>query len=49
LLHTEAARGEANSNVMHADAEQMATWDAMHRVPKELQERIAVEAHLIIL
>jgi hypothetical protein len=27
----------------------MALWDALARVPKELQERIAVEAHLIIL
>jgi hypothetical protein len=49
LLYREAAVGEGNSKVTQADAERMATWDAMARVPKELQERIAVEAHLIIL
>jgi hypothetical protein len=56
LHHREAAGkrqrtsgGEGDSEVTHADAEQMATWEAMARVPKELRERIAVEAHLIIL
>jgi hypothetical protein len=49
LLHRETARGQVNSRVMHADAERIAMWDAMGRVPKELQERIAVEAHLIFL
>jgi hypothetical protein len=56
LLHREAAGkrqrtsgGEENREITDADAEQTATWDAMARVPKELRERIAVEAHLIIL
>jgi hypothetical protein len=56
LLHREAAGkrqrtsgGEENSEVTHADAGRMAMWEAMARVPKELRERIAVEAHLIIL
>jgi hypothetical protein len=44
-----ASGGQENSQVTHADAERMATWEAMARVPKELRERIAVEAHLIIL
>jgi hypothetical protein len=49
LLHREAAGGEENSIITKADAEWMALWDAMARVPKELQERIAVEAELIML
>jgi hypothetical protein len=56
LLHRQEAGkqqrvfgGEENSEVTHEDAERMATWEAMARVPKELRERIAVEAHLIIL
>jgi hypothetical protein len=56
LLHREAAGkrqrtsgGEENGEVGHEDAEQMATWEAMARVPKELRERIAGEANLITL
>jgi hypothetical protein len=56
LLHREVAGkwqrtsgGEECSEITHADAERMAMWEAMARVPKELRERIAVEAHLIIL
>jgi hypothetical protein len=49
LLDEEAAVGEENSKITHEDAERMGMWDAMGRVPKELQQRIAVEAHLIIL
>jgi hypothetical protein len=49
LLHREAAGREGDGKTTQADAERMATWDAMARVPKELQERIAVEAHLILL
>jgi hypothetical protein len=56
LLHREAAGkrqqtsgGEENIEVTQADAERMATWEAMARVPKELRERIAVEANLITL
>jgi hypothetical protein len=54
LLHREAAGGEENKQVCKrrkitcAVAERMTLWDAMARVPKELQECIAVEAHLII-
>jgi hypothetical protein len=42
LLDREAAVGEENCKITQADAERMAMymWDAMGRVPKELQERI---------
>jgi hypothetical protein len=49
LLHREAAGGEEGGIITPADAERMALWDAMARVPKELQELIAVKAHLIML
>jgi hypothetical protein len=56
LLHREAAGkrqrtsgGKENSEVTHEDAEQMATWEAMARVPKELRERIAVNANLKLI
>jgi hypothetical protein len=45
----EAACGEGKADVTHADAERMAMWEAMARVPKELREHIALEAHLIVL
>jgi hypothetical protein len=48
LLHREAAGGEEGGIITPADAERMALWDAMARVPTELQELIAVEAELII-
>jgi hypothetical protein len=32
----------------HEDARRLAVWEVMARVPKELRERIALEAHLII-
>jgi hypothetical protein len=49
LRHREAAVGEENNEIPHADAERMATWEAMAGVPKELRERIAAEAHLLVL
>jgi hypothetical protein len=55
LLHRKAAGGEDENQmckmrkITYADAERMALWDAMARVPKELQERIAAEAELIML
>jgi hypothetical protein len=49
VLLMESAHEKGNSRVMHADAERIAMWDAMGRVPEELRERIAAEAHLTIL
>jgi hypothetical protein len=52
ILEGEAAVGgdeEWESKDADADAECKALWEAMAKVPKELRERIALEAHLIIL
>jgi hypothetical protein len=49
LLHRKAGGGEEDHESTDTDAERMALWDAMARVPTELVERIAVEAHLIML
>jgi hypothetical protein len=38
-----------NIKITHADAERMALWDAMARVPREMQEHIAMKTHLIML
>jgi hypothetical protein len=50
------AIGRKGRKVMHADARKvmlvdarhLAVWEVMARVPKELRERIAAEAHLIV-
>jgi hypothetical protein len=47
-LLREPVVGEENIEITHADAERMATWGSMVGVPRELRERIAVAAHLII-
>jgi hypothetical protein len=49
LRPREAASGEEDGIITQGDAERMAMWAATARVPKELLERIAVEAHLILL
>jgi hypothetical protein len=43
------ASGEENSQSTPVDAEQMALWQAMAEMPNVLRERIAVEAHLLML
>jgi hypothetical protein len=48
-LNEEETRLRRKEAAGGARAQRLALWDAMARVPKELQERIAVEAHLIIL
>jgi hypothetical protein len=47
-LHADETRLLHRGPAGDAHAERLALWDAMARVPKELQERIALEAHLII-
>jgi hypothetical protein len=49
LLHREVAGGEENKEMTHVDAQKMALWEAMAKLPEELRRRIAVEAHLIML
>jgi hypothetical protein len=45
----DSAFGKEDGIITPAIAQRWALWDAMARVPKELQERIAVEAELIML
>jgi hypothetical protein len=49
VLHREMAVGEGIRKTIRSLHGWMALWDVLARVPKELQEGIAVEAHLIIL
>jgi hypothetical protein len=48
-MEVEGVNGNESRKITDADARRQAVWEAMARVPKELRERIALEAHLIIL